>query len=302
MYEKILVALDGSELAQVALPYAEELAGKMASEVTLAHVVQPPERGTGNLRKTYLEWIAQLTKQLAERYTQAAGAKGIKVKTTILTGDPPDRIVRYADKEDISLIIMSTHGLTGIRRWALGSTAREVARATARPIMLIRARGAIHDVRKKGILKKVLVPLDGSKEAEAVVPYIEELAAKLGAEVVLLLVVPMGYHTLTAEGYEYAVYPENQMASDKAFAKDYLDKVCARLKKSGVVAISEVKFGPTADEIIDFADKTGADLVAMSTHGRSGIGRWVFGSVAERVLHDGHTPLLLVRSPGAITR
>ena len=300
MYEKILVPLDGSELAEVVLPYAEELAGRLGSEITLVNVLiffseSAPDLYL-RLRQYYIEKMVENTREAAERYVKKPQGKAIKVESRILLGNPAEEIVEYANKEDIDLIVMATHGRTGISRWALGSVANKVVRATKRPVGLIRAKGARPDVRQKGILNKALVPLDGSKEGEAVIPYVEELALKLKAEVILLQVLSTSYQAITAERYGYVSYTAQQMESDKAFARNYLEKVGARLKRKGMTVKSEVRLGIAAEEIIKLADEMYADVVAMSTHGRSGIGRWVFGSVADRVLHEGNTPLLLVRS------
>ena len=300
MYEKILVPLDGSELAEVTLPYAEELAGRLGSEITLVSVLPfyselAPDLNL-RLRQYYIEKIVENTKEAAERYVKKPQGRAIKVESRILVGNSAEEIVEYANKEDIDLIVMATHGRTGISRWALGSVANKVVRATKRPVGLIRAKGARPDVRQKGILNKALVPLDGSKEGEAVIPYVEELALKLKAEVILLQVLSTSYQAITAERYGYVSYTAQQMESDKAFARNYLEKVGARLKRKGMTVKSEVRLGIAAEEIIKLADEMYADVVAMSTHGRSGIGRWVFGSVADRVLHEGNTPLLLVRS------
>jgi len=156
--------------------------------------------------------------------------------------------------------------------------------------------------KDKRAYRTILVPLDGSREGEAVIPYVAWLAFRLKAEVILFQTLVKGYHTLTSSGYEYVIYPEQQMASDKALVKDYLSGVQEILKKEGVTSKIEVKMGHAAEEIIEFTDEVNADMVAMSTHGRSGVGRWVFGSVAEKVLHEGSKPLLLVRSPGARTK
>jgi nucleotide-binding universal stress UspA family protein len=143
------------------------------------------------------------------------------------------------------------------------------------------------------IMAKIIVPLDGSKEGEAALPYVEHLASKLGARVILLQVLATGYIGL---GYTYVAYTEQQIASDTVLAKEYLDKIASRLRVSGIQTELVLRQGNAAEEIVDLADKTSAGVVAMSTHGRSGIGRWVFGSVAEKVLHGGTKPLLLVRA------
>ena len=297
MYEKILVPLDGSELAEVALPYAEELAGRLGSEVTLIYVSDSADD-----QYQYMQKMVEATKYGAERYLEKAEGKSIKVEPVILVGHPAEQIVDYADKEDIGLIVMATHGRSGIRRWALGSVADKVVRATKRPVVLIRARGTRPDLREKGILNKVLVPLDGSKESEAVIPYIEELASKLKAEVVLLQVVAGAYHVYaSAEGVAQIRYTEKEMEPLKTSAKDYLKKVASGLKEKGITTRSEVRVGAAAGEIVKLADEIYADVVAMSTHGRSGVGRWVFGGVTDRLLRGGNTPVMLVRASGAST-
>ena len=175
------------------------------------------------------------------------------------------------------MIVMASHGRSGISRWAVGSVADKVVRYTARqPVMLIRAKETRSDVREKRILKKVLVPLDGSIGGEAVIPYISEIVSKLEMELTLLQVIPQTNHTY-------------------ADAEAYLQSECSKLKDEGITAGYKVSVGSIADEIIDLADELAFDLVAMSTHGRTGVSLWTLGSVAQKVLLGGNTPLLLVR-------
>jgi len=295
MYEKILVPLDGSELAEIALPYAEELAGRLGSEVNLLAVSESAETESYHEHLIYVERMVESTKRGIEMYLEKPHGRAIKVDSRILVGHPAEEIVDYADKADIDLIVMATHGRSGVRRWVLGSVADKVVRATKRPVALIRAKDTRPEIREKGILNKVLVPLDGSKESEAVIPYIEELASKLEAEVVLLRILEVNYEIFQASQLE-------QLESARVAAKDYIEKTAAQLKQRGVAASTEfreVMVSAAAEEIIKLADEIRVDLVAMSTHGRSGVSRWTFGSVADRVLHEGNTPLLLVRTPGA---
>jgi nucleotide-binding universal stress UspA family protein len=306
MYEKILVPLDGSELAEVALPYAEEMAGKLGSAIILLYVSVYPEYPDPNMSRLYLERVVETIKKGAKKWAKKPAGRAAVVKPVILQGNPAEQIVEYADKEGIGLIVIATHGQSGIKRWALGSVADRVVRATTKPVALIRAKGARADVRETGVLNRALVPLDGSKEGEAVIPYIEELASRLKVKVILLQVLATGYQTANVQGYyDYITFSEKQMESARAYAGDYLNKVGDRLKQKGITVDIEIrttidiKSVNDAEEIINYADKTRVDLVAMSTHGRSGFGRFVFGSVADRVLHEGNTPLLLVRETAA---
>jgi nucleotide-binding universal stress UspA family protein len=302
LYERILIPLDGSELAQIVLPYAEKLAKALGSQLILIYVSESDEDKYHHMHQFYLQQMAEAAKRDAERFQDRQGAGTIKVNSVIMVGDPAGEIVEYAAKQDIGLIVMSTHGRSGIKRWAMGSVADKVLRATRQPIALIRAKGARPDMLgERTILSKILVALDGSKESEAVIPHIEELASKLQAEVILLQVIAPDYHIYAAGGPEYGVYAEQQIESMKKFARDYLEEIITGLKRRDIAAKAEIILGTAAETIINFADQTNASLVAMTTHGRSGVGRWAIGSVAERVLRAGNTPLLLVRSPGAPT-
>jgi nucleotide-binding universal stress UspA family protein len=275
MYQTILVPLDGSQLAETALPYAEELSVRLGSDVTLIYVSQSIDDPHQHMHQIYMRKMAESTKQDAEAYARKLGKElAIQVRSVNLAGNPAEEIVKYADSENVGLIIMSTHGQSGIRQWTIGSIANKVVRSTKRPVALIRAEGASHGVLQVDMPKKILLPLDGSKESEAAIPYVAELASSLGMSVILLQVLAIG---------------------DKALAEDYLEKIGVQLKQKGVTVESQVRFGEAATEIVNLAAEIHAGVVAMSIHGRSGVGRWVLGSVAERVLYEGNTPLLLVR-------
>lgn len=153
------------------------------------------------------------------------------------------------------------------------------------------------------MFKKILVPLDGSKLGEAALPHVENLAIIANSEVILYQAV------LPADGI--VLSPDSEMRSTvrEEGAKEYISGLCdaaqkyldglrGKLASRGVTVRTEVQQGHPAESIIDFAKTEGIDLIAMSTHGRSGISRWVFGSVADKVLHAAETPVLLVRASG----
>ncbi len=301
MYERILVPLDGSEVAQTALPYATELGGRMGSRITLIYVSESADDPYHHMHRLYMQDMIEGTKRSAEKYMDRSGGKEMRVDAAIVVGNPAEQIADHAETENVGLIIMSTHGRSGVKRWALGSVADKVMRATTRPVALIRAKRVLSDMAGRGILDRILVALDGSKESEAVVPYAEELASRLKAELALVQVVAPDYHIYGAGGPEYGVYADQQMDAIKAYARGYLEETGSRLRQAGIAVRCIVGTGTAADEIITIADEISADLVAMSTHGRSGVGRWALGSVAERVVRSGSTPVLLVRTPGAAT-
>ncbi len=277
VYEKIVVPLDGSELAEVALPYAEELGMKMGSDIILLTALQSYEAHEYDKHYEYIKRIAEVTRYHAEKYAASGSYKTIRVETVARTGDPAETIIEYVDKWDGHLIIMASHGRSGLSRWAVGSVADKVVRVSTRwPVLLIRARGSRSDIREKRLLKKALVPLDGSADSAIVIPHIRKLAAKLEMELTLFQVVP----------------PTNGIHAE---AEAYLQSECQKLEGKGIKADYRVGTGNVAEKIVDLADELAFDLVAMSTHGRTGVSYWSLGSVAEKVFLGGNTPLLLVR-------
>jgi len=282
MYRKILVPLDGSQLAEGALPYAEELAARLGSEIFLLAVANSAEAEDYHKRQLYISKVVEDTRKNIELLAGKSKVKKIQVEAGILVGQPAEQIADYAEKEHVSLIVMATHGQTGIKRWAMGGVAGKVIKEARKPVALIRSNTSVSALREKGILHKVLVLLDGSKESEAVIPCIEQLTVGIHADITLLQVV----------GKPYRLYAD---------AQGYLERVASALENEGVIVASEVRVGSAADEVIKFAEETGTDMVAMTVKEKPGIGRWAIGSVAERVLHFGNTPVLLVRAPGAST-
>lgn len=292
MLDKILVPLDGSELAEVSLWYVEGFAGRLRSSVTLLMVLSPEEHPSRYMYDCYLK---EMVSRVAANAKERGGLKAdeeIKVDYKILKGDPAEVIVDYADKARMNLIIMSTQGRSGVRRWALGNVANKVLRATAKPVMLIRAKGAKSDVYKK-TLNKVLVPVGGHKKNELILKYVTYMATTLNLEVTL-------FHTWDkdVDSIYFNEVALRRLRQRKKRSEAYLKKMEESLKSKGVNVDSIFKTGPadgTADEVIELAEKGNYSMVAMSTSGRSGVGLWLFGSYAEKVLQDGSTPLFLIR-------
>jgi len=292
MYSGILVPLDGSQVAEIAIPYAELLAG-LGSEVTLLHVCEDTHGEQHNMHKLYMEKMAENTRIAALQYKAKYNRKvdvEIKVKAVMLEGHPAEQIVDYAAREEIKMILIATHGRSGVGRWVLGSVANKVIRATNRPVNLIRAgtERTYNIATAKG--PKILVPLDGSETSEKVLPYAVEMAEKINGEIILVNVaVPVYPGEFTP-----STYHEEPWEELSAKITEYLKKISSRIEQKGIAVTYEVRSGDAADEIIRAADEQDADLVAMTCCGRSGFGSWAFGSTMEKVLNQGHQPLLLI--------
>lgn len=297
MYKKILVSLDGSELSEMALPLAEGLAGRLGSEITLVYVSESTEDPCYRMCQCYLEKMVQDVKSGVEESIGKPVGKENKVNPVVLIGDPAEEILDYASKEKFDLIVMATHGRSGIRRWVMGSVAGKVVTSGNQPIILVRSKEKRPELRKKITLSKILVPLDGSKESEMVLPYAEELASKFKAGIVLLRVFkPETYILYSGEQLKF-------LESMRKSAREYIEKAAARLKQKGLTVqaeFQELMEGSEAQEIVDFVNSAGCDIVTMSTHGRSGIGRLVAGSVAYELLRLTDIPVMLVRESGSV--
>ncbi len=307
MYKRIVVPLDGSELAERALPYAEELAGKLGSEVIILNVRRPSEDPDHPEHRAYLSKMVATTEQDIKKSPSLPPGEKVKVDLAIigvssgLLTHPAEEILDYAETNNVSLIVMATHGRTGVKRWALGSTAEKVARVSKCPILLVRAHT---DLPQSVRLDKILVPLDGSINSEIVLPHIENIAPQLRARIYLLKIVEPTYHIYPiydeaayygGTGMVEMPYTEEEMKPIKAAAEEYIESVSRKLTAEGIKTSHKVKVGSAAEEIIKAEEEMGVDMVAMSTHGHSGFGRWDHGSVADRVLYGGNKPLLLVR-------
>ena len=149
--------------------------------------------------------------------------------------------------------------------------------------------------------KKIMVPLDGSDLAECVLPHAEAIA--MGCEVKNVTFVRAVEPLHLPSGSEWVPTPEEQErieSSHRSDAQDYLTELVGRLKYGGVDLQSEVITGKAAESLADYAEKNGVDLIVIATHGRSGVSRWVWGSVADRILRSACVPVLMVRAPGCV--
>lgn len=292
MYKTIIVPLDGSELAEVALPFAEESVGRTGVDLVLLSVRQPQDDHSPRMMQSYLEKIADQARIDAEKYQKSPGGQPVNVTWKILQGNPAEEIVAFAEKEEGNRIVMATHGQSGSTRWGLGSIADKITKASNIPVTLIRAKGSQPEVRK-GFYNNILATLDGSKASEVILPHVEDMAKSWGAAVTLFMVFQMESITVTYEAVKNA-------ESLKTASISYLEKITNDLKAKGInakyVLIDLAE--DVAAEINKYTTQNSIDLVVMATHGRSGPRRWILGSVTNKVLHEGNTPIMLVRTSG----
>jgi nucleotide-binding universal stress UspA family protein len=296
MFERILLPLDGSELSEMALPYGEELAGKLGSEVILYHIHGTEHSNQEHMHQMYLDRLAE-TVQTNIRNNQPKGTE-VKVTTKVDTGEPTENICNLVDKNKIDLIIMTAVSTSGLKVGKmLGSVTDHVCQTVPIPVMLIRPQSVKQTDKKRQLVNRILIPMDGSELSKLALPVGEELATKLKVSVTLFQMATMIRLYDDGSGPSaYVDYTKFNEVEKKRVSSEMITLV-KELKKKGLDVTSVVTSSfDAAYEIIEVCKKVGVDLVVMSTHGRSGLGRWVFGNVAEKVLRHGETPLLLVHA------
>ena len=306
-FKKILVPLDGSPTAEAVIPYASKLARDFNSSITLLHVASHKEEGPVNTGFGFDdEVLIDPEVLIAERVREVAcklRGEGLTVKSIVAYGSPSERIVGFSQKNHYDLIAMSTRGLSGITRWVSGSIANRVLHSTRKPLLLVKPTSSNGTMKEKGRFWKILVPLDGSELAETVLPVVETLSVHMGCEVTLVRVVSSVSmaakvrEMVAAIPHNYSTALDNIEKHRREIAGDYLNALKWELSIRGLTPEVVVAEGDPAAKIIDLSQDMEWPLIVMATHGRTGISRYVLGSVADRVLMGCSNPLLLMR-PG----
>jgi nucleotide-binding universal stress UspA family protein len=299
MYKRILVPLDGSKLAEKTLMFTTEMLKRMPGvEVVLMHVCDPQEGSMKPMHKAYLEQMVETTRKCLD------WTVSIQLKSKLTAGYPAEKIVHYSQNHKIDLIIMATHGRSGINRWAMGSVAYKVMRSEEVPVFLINANLDEQTIIEKANSRTILVPLDGDKRSEVVLPYVENFAKQIGPEELTIILTNVCEPPSISSDYpsnmplSWEEHVEKERLICKLSSGPYLADISNRLKDTGLRVKFEVSLGRPAQEIIKFVKESNVGLIAMSTHGRSGLSRWAYGSVAEQVMLDSLTPIMMVRQVG----
>lgn len=301
MYDSLLVPLDGSRAAEQVLPYVGVLARGLDCRVILLTVAEPrpedigpasPARGrpaaTAGAESDYLHRVAATFED-----------SRLVASTEVIEGRPAESIIAYTEARRPGLIVMATYGRSGPGAWVLGGVADRVISASATPVLLLRP-GAQPRPIPQPELRSIIVPLDGSRLAEAALPHAEALASKLGMDIVLTRSVeraasfaPAPPQTARPASVPAPTVAEATNAVDRE-AQDYLDRWTSALLVKGLRARWELRHGPPAGEIVRLAGSLAGSIVAMTTHGRSGVGRWLLGSITNKVVRSCDRPILLV--------
>jgi nucleotide-binding universal stress UspA family protein len=283
MIKSVLVPLDGSELAEEALGYAIPIAKRHNARMHLVLVVgHDADASEDDQGRQYLAGIAEKLEPDTE--------------THVRLGNPAEEIIETGDGLEEPLIVMTTHGRTGIGRWIYGSVADKVVHASEAPVLLLRSGAGELD---GGNIQQIMVPVDGSAYSEAALTYAKSMAKIFDAELHVTQVAETA-SLYAGLGYETYAPGAGQPMSDVVEymvneVHKYISSVTSQLKEQGYAVQGVVLEGFAGEELIAYERRTQPQLVVMATHGRSGFDRFIFGSVAERVLKSGQTPVLMVK-------
>lgn len=322
MFKNILVPLDGSPRAERAILVAARIARASSAAMILARAVESPITVDYPVRFVQPDLLiekraekdaTEATEYLAQ-VAQRDDLKGLVVKTAVVFGSPALKVLAMVETSQADLIVMCSHGYTGFKRWMMGSVADKIVRHTPVPVLILREQGnaPLPPITNTPTPLRTLLTLDGSIRAEAALAPTVELLLALDATgpkaLDLLSVVDLP--ATVGTGKSMAHIGASHLAEVEKQALDYLAALTQRLKtempasaaitiNSSVavdsdVAAAIIKMAESDSEIAG-ADYRGYDLIAMATHGRSGLPRWVMGSITERVLHATSLPLFIVR-------
>jgi nucleotide-binding universal stress UspA family protein len=303
IYKKILVLLDGSELAEVVFDYAREMAGRLSVDLDLLHVCSQDEADQLPMRKAYVERMAEKLKAQSEAVRLKSGYKPrdteFQVRGFVAIGYAAEEILKFADINSSDIIMLSTHGRSGIRQWDLGGVAEKVIHAAKVPIWLVPSE------LKKGLTpdeiarSSFVVPLNGSKKSESVIPYVLALAKQRGTDInfVLINVTPPGKIPISASESR-GVFMAEIVEGVRFDTDEYLSRVAKEIKEAGFAVTTEHLKGAPTEEIVKFVTDHPTRLLAMATNGASGLSELLFSNTTENVVRRvKKTPIFLVRPP-----
>jgi nucleotide-binding universal stress UspA family protein len=268
----------------------------LGSEIVLYHVYSPEHEQQEHLHQAYLDRLAE-TVQSHIRKSQPKSVE-VKVTTKVEVGEPTENICNLVDTNKVDLIIMTAVSASGLKIGKmLGSVTDQLCRTVPIPVMLIRPHSVDRTETKERLVNHILIPLDGSEQSKLALPVGEELAYKLKVNTTLFQMAhKIRIYDDASGGMASVDFTKYEEEEKKRVSAEML-ALERELKQRGLGVTHIVTSGfDAAKEIIEICEKTGIDLVVMSTRGQSRIGRWVFGSVAEKVLRYGETPLLLVHA------
>lgn len=305
MFSSILLPLDGSSFAEEAVPLAAVVARAFGADLHLAHVIRPmPGTGGDEGVESDLEWRREVREAASGALSELAGQlrrEGVSVDAEVREGQVVTELLAAVEERAVDLVVMTTHGAGGFRRWWLGSVADALLRRSRVPLLLVRPWDDTRDrPSDEPRFRTILVPVDGSPASEAALESAVALArADRPTRLVLVRVVPSPLDVGTLYGVP-KVRPGGEAAQRrKEEARRYLEQVSERLPGDELegVELRVMEASSAAEGVIEAARLSAADLLVLSSTGRGGLGRVVLGSVADKIIRGATPPALVVHPP-----
>jgi nucleotide-binding universal stress UspA family protein len=306
MYRIIMVPTDGSGFDREAIRVALRIAERTEAKVRLVRVFSTGSffgfaaaaEGTAIAADVVR---SEREKALGELYALAAECRNVSeadITVDLHAGPVTDVLESYARRHDVDLIVMSTHGRSGISRLSLGSVTDSLIRHTTIPVLVVKPPTSYLNPSIGGPFKRIVVPLDGSTLAEEILARAMTLAKLEDAEITLL-------HVLTPKPYsegEIRDPSSSWLDEEISEAQEYLLRIAKKLRGNGVPIATDIVISDNvANAIGDFAGREKADLIAIATHGRGGLARMLRGSVADAVMHSAQTSMLVLKPEKVVT-
>lgn len=321
MFSHIVVPLDGSERAEQVLPVAARLARASRGTITLVQVVDLTYTaisygiGAPYISQHLIEDEISRAKNYLEQWRDNSMLAGVAVQTLAVAGDPATIITRQAAEPPTDLVVISSHGYTGMKRWLLGSVAEKVARHALAPVLILRENMPLHfhQTTEGRDFVRALVPLDTSPRSQDVLAPAAELVAALSSggpgELRLAQMVVARKDAGAPQSEELLAAARQNLAT---IGQTIRDGLVARFwpelypALSWTVSVTDdiaegiVRLAESGEE--SHGQGPACDLIALTTHGAGGLLHWPVGSIAERVLHSTSLPILIVRPEDMIAR
>ncbi len=299
MFDRILVPLDGSPESEKIRHWVVGLAAEFEAVVDLLAIIDPSKvRRPATSEQSgepdeVLENEFEYARQYLRPQLEWLQGHGVTASFHVASGDPAETIIAQARELDSKLIAMVTHRRSAVMRGVLGSVADGVLHSTGVPIMLARPGENVGFENGAGLPHTVIVPLDGSNFSEAAIPFAEAIAQRASGRVHFVsgIAPNSSYSAYVLADPAVSIDQEEGRPPD---SEDYLERVTDRSVQRGVTATFANIRKTAAEAIIDEVGKSGDRLVVMTSHGSSGIKRWLLGSVADKVIRTSEHPVIVI--------
>lgn len=297
MLEHILLPLDGSSLAERVLPHALALSKAFKSKLSLLRVVYHEKEADQHGMINPMDW--QMRKSEAESYLKSVQNQleevGVNSEIKIMEGKPAQQIIGFAQDEKVDMIILSSHGSSGISAWNINSTVQKVLLRAFMPVMIIRAYTEGYESLTGLTYDRIFIPLDGSRRAECVLPLAKSICEKQQSEIFLTHIVEepkLPRQTPLSEEIQSLL--DELRDINVSDAERYMQEIKDQFPIENVETIIETSKKPTT-ALHDIVDREKIDLVMLSAHGYAGENRWPYGKIALNFISYGTTPLIIIQ-------